>query len=101
MSNVQTYYHFKPDFQKVDQHTGGKWLMHGTKRRKDITDMATALPWICKFSLIDSLDKSRAFVKTKSVSSSGWYPNKITDKICACEFIKGDPLCKLTKLHEA
>ena len=22
MSNLQTYYHFKIDFQKVDQHTG-------------------------------------------------------------------------------
>ena len=38
MSNLQTlptYYHFKPDFQKVDQRTGGKWLIHGIKRRKD------------------------------------------------------------------
>ena len=34
MWNLQTY-HFKLDFQKVDQHTGGKWLIHGTKRRKD------------------------------------------------------------------
>ena len=34
MSNLQTYY-FKLDFQKVDQHTGSKWLIHGTKRRKD------------------------------------------------------------------
>ena len=34
MSNLQTQY-FKLDFQKVDQHTGGKWLIHGTKRRKD------------------------------------------------------------------
>ena len=31
---LQTYY-FKLDFQKVDQHTGGKWLIHGTKHRKD------------------------------------------------------------------
>ena len=23
MSYLQTYYHFKVDFQKVDQHTGG------------------------------------------------------------------------------
>ena len=36
MSNLQTHYHFKLDFQKVDQHTGGKWLTHGIKRRKDI-----------------------------------------------------------------
>ena len=28
MSNLQTYYHFKLDFQKVDQLTGGKWLIH-------------------------------------------------------------------------
>ena len=35
MSNLQTYYHFKLNFQKVDQHTGNKWLIHGTKRRKD------------------------------------------------------------------
>ena len=35
MSNLQTYYHFIQDFQLVDQHRGGKWLIHGTKRRKD------------------------------------------------------------------
>ena len=35
MSNLQTYNRFKLDYQKVDQHTGGKWLIHGTKRRKD------------------------------------------------------------------
>ena len=40
MSNLQTYY-FKLDFQKVDQHTGGKWLIHGTNRRKD----NQLLPW--------------------------------------------------------
>ena len=34
MSNLQTYHHFKLDFQKVDQHTGGKWLIHGIKRHK-------------------------------------------------------------------
>ena len=35
MGNLQTYYHFKLDFQKVDQHTGSKWLTHGNKRHKD------------------------------------------------------------------
>ena len=35
MSNLQIYDHFKQDFQKVDQHTGDKWLIHGTKLRKD------------------------------------------------------------------
>ena len=27
MSNLQNHYLFKLDFQKVDQHTGGKWLI--------------------------------------------------------------------------
>ena len=35
MSNLQTCYHLKLDFQNGDQHKGGKWLIHGTKRRKD------------------------------------------------------------------
>ena len=35
MSNLQTYYNFKLDFKKLDQNTGGKWLIHGTKRHKD------------------------------------------------------------------
>ena len=35
MSNVQPNCSFKNDFQKVDQHAGGKWLIHDTKRRKD------------------------------------------------------------------
>ena len=35
MLNLKTYHHFKLDFQKDDQYTGGKWLIHGTERRKD------------------------------------------------------------------
>ena len=35
LSNLQTYYHFKIDFQNVDQYTGGKWLIHVTQHRKD------------------------------------------------------------------
>ena len=35
ISNVQTHYDFKQDFQKVGQHTGGKWLIHGTKHPED------------------------------------------------------------------
>ena len=44
MSNLQTYYHFKLDFQIVDQHTGGKWFIHGTKRRKDNQLQGLLLP---------------------------------------------------------
>ena len=40
--------HFKLDFQKVDQHTGGKWLIHGTKRHKDIQLQSLDLP--CRVS---------------------------------------------------
>ena len=48
MSNLQTYYHFKLDFQKVDQHTEGKWLIHGTKRHKDNQLQSLELP--CRIS---------------------------------------------------
>ena len=34
MSNLQPNCCLKVDFQKVDQHAGGKWLIHDTKRRK-------------------------------------------------------------------
>ena len=48
MSNLQTYYHFKQDFQKVEQHTGSKLLKHGTKRRKDNQLQTLVLP--CRIS---------------------------------------------------
>ena len=48
MSNLQTYYHFKLNFQKVDQQTGGKWLIHGTKRRKGNQLQSPWLP--CRIS---------------------------------------------------
>ena len=48
MSNLQTYYHFKLDFQQVDQHTGGKWLIHGIKRHKDNQLQSPELP--CRIS---------------------------------------------------
>ena len=35
MSNLQPNCCLEFDFQKVDQHAGGKWLIHDTKRRKD------------------------------------------------------------------
>ena len=47
MSNLQAY-HFKLDLQKVDQHTWGKWLTHGTKRRKDNQLQSLELP--CRIS---------------------------------------------------
>ena len=35
MSNLQPNCCLKFDIQKVDQHAGGKWLIHDTKCRKD------------------------------------------------------------------
>ena len=48
MSNLQNYHHFKLDFQKEDQHTEGKWLIHGIKRRKDNQLQSLELP--CRIS---------------------------------------------------
>ena len=35
ISNLQTNYRLKLDFQMEDQHRGGKLLIHDTKHRKD------------------------------------------------------------------
>ena len=35
---------FKTRFKKVDQHKGGKWLVHGTKHRKDHRLQSLELP---------------------------------------------------------
>ena len=57
MSNLQTYYHFTIDWeqeqlekleQKVDQHTGGKWLIYDTTRREDNQLQSLELP--CRIS---------------------------------------------------
>ena len=39
MSNLQPNCCLKFDFQKADQHAGGKWLIHDTKRHKDIDEL--------------------------------------------------------------
>ena len=44
----QIYYHFNLDFQKVHQHTGGKRLIHGTKRHNDNQMQNLEIP--CKIS---------------------------------------------------
>ena len=45
MSNLQPNCCLKIDFQKVDQHAGGKWLIHDTKRRKDNQLQSLKLPY--------------------------------------------------------
>ena len=44
MPNLQAHYHFKLDSPKVDQLTGGKWLIHGTKCCKDNQLQSLQLP---------------------------------------------------------
>ena len=48
MWNLQTCCHFQLDFQKMDQHTEGKWLIHGTKRRED--NQLQSLEFPCRIS---------------------------------------------------
>ena len=48
MSNLQPNCCLKFDFQKVDQHAGGKWLIHDTKCRKDNQLQSLKLP--CRIS---------------------------------------------------
>ena len=43
---------FKMDFQRVDQHAGGKWLIHDTKRRKD--NQLRSLKFPCRVSKLSS-----------------------------------------------
>ena len=52
MSNLQTHYHFKLDFQIVEQHTGGKWLIHGTKHHKDNQLQSLVLSYMPYFQVI-------------------------------------------------
>ena len=54
MSNLQPNCCLKFDFQKVDQHAGGKWLIHDTKRRKDNQLQSLKLP--CRISNIMAAD---------------------------------------------
>ena len=48
MSNIQTYYHFKLDLQKVDQHARGKWWIQSIKHHKDNQLQSLELP--CRIS---------------------------------------------------
>ena len=52
MSNLQPNCLLKFDFQKVDQHAGGKWLIHDTKRHKDNQLQSPKLP--CRISKLSS-----------------------------------------------
>ena len=44
VSHMQPNWCLKIDFQKGDQHTGCKWLIHDTKHRKDNQLQSLKLP---------------------------------------------------------
>ena len=48
MSNLQPLFNFKLDFEKVNQHAVGQWLIHGTKRHKGNRLQSMELP--CRIS---------------------------------------------------
>ena len=48
MSHLQIHYYFKLDFQKVDQQTGGTWIIYDTKHYKDNQLQSLELP--CRIS---------------------------------------------------
>ena len=50
MSNLQPNCCLKVDFHKVGKHTGGKWLIHDTKRCKD--NQLQNLKLLCRISLL-------------------------------------------------
>ena len=52
MSNLPPNCCLEFDFRKVDQHAGGKWLIHDTKRRKDNQLQSLKLP--CRISKLSS-----------------------------------------------
>ena len=54
MSNLQPNCCLEFDFQKVDQHAGGKWLIHDTKRRIELAYFPKT-PW---YSWIVELTKT-------------------------------------------
>ena len=56
MSNLQPNWCLKIDLQKVDQHAGGKWLIHNTKRRRDNHLQSLKLP--CRIRLLNFFIRS-------------------------------------------
>ena len=71
MLNLQTYYHFKLNFQKVDQHTGGKWLTHGTKCHKDNQLQSLELP--CRNIPVGNVNMTYRSLKViSSIQYSTW-----------------------------
>ena len=75
MSNLQPNCCLKFDFQKVDQHAGGKWLIHDTKPRQD-----------------NQLQSRKLYKETKSVIAAAQWKMKSTSLFIALSInTKGTP----------
>ena len=73
MSNLQTNYHLKLYFQKVDHHTG---LIHGTKRRRE--NQMICVIWTLYKSLLSMYGWNILYIFSKvpieiSFKISNWY----------------------------
>ena len=66
MSNLQPNCFLKFDFQKVDQHAGGKWLIHDTKRRKNNQLQSLKLP--CRISKLSMVNPRHQTPQEQSVA---------------------------------
>ena len=74
MSSLQPNWCLKIDFQKVDQHAGGKWLIHDTKRRKN--NQMKSLKPPCRISKLSMIFLSQ-------------YLNKRWHKLLTYMFVNG------------
>ena len=72
MSNLQPNCCLKFDFQKVDQHAGGKWLIHDTKRSNDNQLQSLKLP--CRISGSLHVSGSRVIIRVDDNLAHGTFP---------------------------
>ena len=81
VSNLQNHYHFQIDLQKVDQHTGDKWLIHDTKRHKDNQLQSLGLPCRISYFLVENLNMMQRSPKvTSNFQSKQKHNDKNTDR---------------------
>ena len=78
MSNLQTYYHCKLDFENVDQHTGGQWLIHNTQNTMIISFKAWNSPveyfsWESQYDIEESEGNLFNPIIKENVNNVTWY----------------------------
>ena len=95
MSNLQPNWCWKIDLQKVDQHAGGKWLIHDTRRRKNNQLQSLKLACrILRLPLKDMIKLTNGYQQilkqiTDGLHISGWllyfvhnsYSNKLSSAL--------------------